>query len=155
MPAAARVALLLVCGAVAVARGEDEIVDWRDAAQCIDRVCALRGTVALVEDDGPTFRLYFDRERRNVRILLLRGWLVTWPGYEGATIVARGRVQRFRDHVEMLVTDPSNVTVLDATPSPPPSPGPSPTPGELEKLRQRVQELEQRLRLWEGREDRQ
>jgi len=150
MLAVSRVALMLVCAAATVARGADEIIDWREAAQCIGRVCALRGTVALVEDEGPTIRLYFDRERRDVRILLMRGWLVTWPAYEGTTIVARGKVQRFRDHLEMLVTDPDDVTQLDVTPSPPPTPGPSPTPGELERLRQRVQELEQRLRQWEG-----
>jgi hypothetical protein len=151
MLAAARVALVLVCCAAALARGEEEVIDWGDATQCIDQVCALRGTVALVEEDGPTFRLYFDPERRGVRILLMRGWLVTWPRYEGATIIARGKLQRFRDHLEMLVTDPDDITLLNPTPSPPPTPGPSPTPGELERLRQRVQELEQRLRQWEGR----
>src|SRR6185295_15662445 len=123
----------------------------QNAGACVGRVCALRGTVATAENDGPTIRLYFDAERREVRILLMRGWFVTWPQYEGATIVARGKVHRFRDHLEMIVLSPSDITVLDSLPLPTPSPGPSPTPGELERLRERVRELEQRLRDTEGR----
>ena len=146
-----RVALLvLLCTAVA-ARAEGETVDWRDAAQCVGRVCGVRGTVALSESDGPTIRLYFDPQQRDVRVLLMHGWLVTWPRYDGETIVATGKVDRFRDHVEVIVLDPGSVTVLDPVPSPTPTAGPSPTPGEVEELREKVRELEQRLHELEGR----
>jgi len=146
-----RVALLvLLCTAVA-ARAEEETVDWRDAAQCVGRVCGVRGTVALSESDGPTIRLYFDPQQRDVRVLLMHGWLVTWPRYDGETIVATGKVDRFRDHVEVIVLDPGSVTVLDPVPSPTPTAGPSPTPGEVEELREKVRELEQRLHELEGR----
>ena len=145
----ARVALALLCCA-GWARAAEEPIDWQNAAACVGRMCELRGTVAEVEHDGPTIRLYFDAQRREVRIVLMRGWLVSWPEYAGATIVARGNVHRFRDHLEMIVLAPGDITVLDALPSPTPSPGPSPTPGELERLRERVRELEQRLRENEG-----
>jgi hypothetical protein len=145
----ARVALVLL-GCAGVARAADAPIDWQNAALCVGQVCALRGTVVESENDGPTIRLFFDAQR-TVRILLMRGWLVTWPDYAGATIVARGKVHRFRDHVEMIVLAPGDITVLDALPSPTPSPGPSPTPGELERLRERVRELEQELREKDGR----
>ena len=147
MRAAPRAALLAACCAAVAARAA-ETVDWRDAAQCIGRVCSLRGTVAVSDTDGPTIRLYFDEQQRDVRVLLMRGWLVTWPAYEGRTIVATGKVDRFRDHVELIVVNPNDVQLVDAAPSPSPTPGgaPSPTPGEVERLRQRVRELEQRLR---------
>jgi hypothetical protein len=160
MHATARAALLFACGtAVSMAacrwrpfaRAQDESVEWPDAAQCVGRVCAVRGTVAFSEDDGPTIRLYFDPERRDVRVLLMRGWLVTWPRYDGETIVATGKVDRFHDHVEVTVLDPTDVAVLNPIPTPTPSAGPSPTPGELEELRQRVRQLEERLRRLEGR----
>ena len=66
-------------------------------------MCSLRGTVAVVEDDGQSTRLYFDPQDRSVRVLLMHGWLVTWPSYDGQTIVATGKVDRFRDHVEMIL----------------------------------------------------
>ena len=166
---ALRAACVLACGLAVAAWGQDEVVDWRDAAQCVGRVCGVRGTVTATESDGPTFRLYFDPQR-DVRVILMRGWLVTWPRYDGETIVATGKVDRFRDHVELTVVDPSNVTVLGPTPSPtsvatlppalpaappataagstafPSTAAPSGTPSEVEELRQRVRELEQRLR---------
>jgi hypothetical protein len=117
MLAAARVAFLVAFSLAAALGGPEETVDWREAAQCVGRVCAVRGTVAVSEDDGPTIRLYFDAERRDVRVLLMRGWLVTWPHYDGATIVATGKVHRFRDHIEMIVLSPDNVEVLDGMPS--------------------------------------
>ncbi len=157
MLATTRAAVLLACCvAVAACRWrpkplQDEPIAWRAAARCVGRVCAVSGTVAVTENDGPAIRLYFDPQQRDVCVLLMRGWLVTWPRYDGATIVATGKVQRFRDRVEVTVLDPSDVTVLGPLPSPTPSVGPSPTPGDAEELRQRVRELEQRVRELEGR----
>lgn len=151
-----------------VAAPAAEIVDWRDAARCVGRVCAVRGTVALSEVDGPTTRLYFDPQQRDVRVLLMRGWLVTWPSYDGETIVATGKVDRFRDHVEMILLDPRAIEIVGGlpaptasvalAPSPPvplptatasvvPTPAPPPTAAsEVEQLRERVRELEERVR---------
>jgi hypothetical protein len=124
-----RVLLLvfLVVNASAFAT-EPEVVDWRDAAQCVGRVCGIRGTVVETEHDGPSIRLYFDRERRDVRVLLMRGWLVTWPPYDGQTIIATGKVDRFRDHVEMILLDPRNVTIVGGEPAATPSVAASATP---------------------------
>jgi len=144
MPALRCAALILLCCAAAYA--EEEPIDWQLAEACIGQVCALRGTVAMSEHDGPTIRLYFDAQRRDVRVLLMRGWLVTWPNYDGATIVARGKVHRFRDHIEMIVVNPNDIELLSPLPTPTLTPpGPTPTPGELERLRERVRELEQQL----------
>jgi hypothetical protein len=141
------IAVLLACCAAGAAWAQDDIVDWRDAAQCVGRVCGLRGTVIATEDDGPTIRLYFDAEQRDVRVLLMRAWLVTWPSYEGATIVATGKVDRFRDHVEAIVLDPSNVTVLSAVTAATPA---AASPSELDELRRKVRELEERVRELES-----
>ena len=151
--------LLVVCCAAVAAYAQDDAVDWRDAAGCAGRVCSLRGTVVDWEPAPATIRLYFDTNR-TVRILLMRGWLVTWPAYVGQTIVATGKVQRFQEHIDMIVVDPSNITVFGPLPtataaSPPASPsapaGPTPTSGEVEELRQRVRELEQHIKDLEGR----
>jgi hypothetical protein len=147
---AVRAAALLVCLS-GLARAQEEVVDWRDMAQCVGHVCGVRGTVVATESVGPTYRLYFDAADHTARVLLMRGWLVTWPHYDGETIVATGKVDRFRDHVEMIVRDPSDVAVLDPTPTPPPSAAPTASPGELEQLRDRVRTLEQRIRQLEGR----
>ncbi|MDX2169372.1 MAG: hypothetical protein SF182_20040 [Deltaproteobacteria bacterium] len=101
-------ALLATSGASA-----QETVDWRDAGTCVGRVCTLRGTVNAVKDDGPVIRLYFDPDQRDVYLTLMRGWFVTWPDYGGHLIAATGPVDRFRDHVEMIVRDPDAIAVLD------------------------------------------
>jgi hypothetical protein len=148
MAAIRAIAVFLACCAAGAALAQDDIVDWRDAAQCVGRVCGLRGTVVATENDGSTIRLYFDPEQRDVRVLLMRAWLVTWPSYEGATIVATGKVDRFRDHVEAIVLDPSNVSVLSAATTATP---PAASPSELDGLRQKVHELEERIHELESR----
>jgi hypothetical protein len=145
------IALLFACCAAMAARAEETTVDWRDAALCVGRVCSLKGTVASEERDGPTYRLYFDVEQREVRVILMRGWLVTWPSFAGHTIISTGRVDRFRDHIEQIVVVPDDVQILDAAPTPTAGGEPTPTPGELERLREQVHELEQRVRELEGR----
>ena len=147
----AGIALLLAGCAVAARAEEPTTVDWRDAALCVGRVCRVRGTVASEESDGPTYRLYFDPEQRDVRVVLMRGWLVNWPSFAGHSIIATGKVDRFRDHVEQIVVDPDDVEILDPAPTPTAGGKPTPTPGELEHLRQQVHELEQRVRELEGR----
>jgi hypothetical protein len=174
----ARLVLLAACCGAVAAAAQEETVDWRDAARCVGRVCGVRGTVAVTETDGPTFRLYFDAEQRDVRVLLMRGWLVWWPSYTGATIVATGKVRRFRDHIEQIVLDPDDIQILApgpadvptasstpvpsptaagaapvaplGAPSPPAFTAAPPTPGEVEQLRQRVRELEERVHQLES-----
>jgi hypothetical protein len=70
------------------------------------------------EDGGPFYRLYFDAERHDVYITLMRGWMVTWPSYVGHTIVATGPVDRWRDHSEMILLTPDAIVFLDAPDTP-------------------------------------
>lgn len=187
---AALVALVLVTAGRAsgepdTAAGE-AVRDWRQAGECVGRVCAVRGTVAAVRDDGPVIRLYFDAAQRDVYVTLVRGWFVTWPDYAGRTIVATGRVDRFRDQTEMMVRDPDHIALLDAPPAPPPAilppaavvptpaadaaaaPVPPSTPAaavtspatapaaadpaaaEMDQLRRRIRELEERVQELEA-----
>jgi hypothetical protein len=129
---AARRLLLFACWAAVAVHAQDDVVDWRDAARCVGRQCGLRGTVVATEPSGPTIRLFFDAGDHSVRVILMRGWLVDWPPYVGRTIIANGKVQRFRDHVEMIVLDPSDIAVIDGEPdatstAPLPPTAPSPT----------------------------
>jgi len=221
---AARALLLFACCAAAAVQAQDDVVDWRDAARCVGRQCGLRGTVVATEPSGPTIRLFFDVADHSVRVILMRGWLVDWPPYVGRTIIANGKVQRFHDHIEMIVLDPDDIAVIGGeplpgataestvaptmvAPTPPPpiaptevptfiapppivpqtvvpptvvppivvpptvgpptvvpptvvpptvvpptgaAPAPTPTSSEVEQLRQRVRELEQRIEQLEG-----
>lgn len=211
---AARALLLFACCAAAAVQAQDDVVDWGDAARCVGRQCGLRGTVVATEPAGPTIRLFFDVADHSVRVILMRGWLVDWPPYVGRTIIANGKVQRFHDHIEMIVLDPDDIAVIGgeplpsatgestvaptmvaptmAAPTPPPTvaptevptfiapppvvpptvvpptvvpptvvpptvvpptvvpPAPTPTANEVEQLRQRVRELEQRIEQLEG-----
>ncbi len=128
----ARALLLFVCCAAVAVQAEYDVVDWSDAARCVGRPCGVRGTVVATESAGPTYRLFFDPDDHTVRIILMRGWMVDWPPYVGRTIIANGKVQRFRDHIEMIVLDPDDIAIIGgeppATPEAP-SPTESPTAG--------------------------
>lgn len=125
-----------------------EPVDWSAAAGCVGRVCSIRGTVVAQEDGGAFYRLYFDAERRDVYVTLMRGWFVTWPDYVGRRIVATGPVDRWRSATEMILRSPDAIALLDPPPTPPPAAatGPSPTPSdEMQRLRDRVRSLEEKI----------
>lgn len=137
--------VLLLLLLLAAPAGAGEAIDWRDAASCVGRVCSLRGTVVAQEDGGQFQRLYFDAERRDVYVTLMRGWLVTWPNYVGHRIVATGAVDRWRDHSEMIVETPDAIALLDAPDTPTPGAA-TPTPGdEVQELRDRVRSLERKI----------
>jgi hypothetical protein len=142
-----------------------EVVEWTDAASCVGRICTMRGTVVAMEDRGPTYRLFFDGERRDVYLTLMRGWLVTWPDFVGHAIAATGPVDRFQGDTEMIVRARDAVVILDpaATPTaaapttvptteptgvpttePTAAPTPAPT-GELERLREDMRRLQEKI----------
>lgn len=124
-PARRAAALALAACCLPLAARADRTVGWRNAARCANAVCSVRGTVAVVEDDGPTYRLYFDDSDRSVRVILMRGWLVNWPNYLGQEIVATGKVGRFRDHLEMILLDPRSIELVGGTPTTTPEPSPT------------------------------
>lgn len=135
--------LLLAAPAVA-----EEPIDWTEAHTCAGRFCSIRGAVVAQEDGGPFYRLYFDAERRDVYVTLMRGWLVDWPSYVGQRIVATGPVDRWRDATEMILKTPDAIASLEP---PPPTDTPAvvtplPTPSdEVERLRDRVRSLEEKI----------
>jgi hypothetical protein len=133
----------------ALAWAADE-VDWNDAAGCVGEVCSVRGRVVEVSDDGTAIRLYFDRDRRDVCVTLVRSWLVSWPDYAGREITAKGPVRRFRDLTEVAVLDPSAIVLVDGEPTPAIELE-SPARREAEELRDEIRRLEQRVRELESR----
>jgi hypothetical protein len=177
-----RVSLRLLCLTFFLAAPvrADEAIDWTEAPTCIGRVCSLRGTVVAQEDGGPFYRLFFDADRRDVYVTLMRGWMVTWPSYVGHSIIATGTVDRWRDHSEMILLTPDAIVFLDAPDTPVPdltpvapaavapapvAPAPTaipapptaipiaatPTPSdEVERLRDRVRTLEEKIQRLEG-----
>ncbi|MFN8642670.1 MAG: hypothetical protein U0802_13835 [Candidatus Binatia bacterium] len=99
----------------------------------------------MQEDGGQYQRLYFDAERRDVYVTLMRGWLVTWPRYVGHTIVATGAVDRWRDQSEMIVKTPDAIALLDVPDTPAPSTATPAPNGEVQELRDRVRSLEEKI----------
>lgn len=142
-------ALLGLATAFSGAASAADEVDWHDAASCTGRVCSVRGRVAEVADDGSAVRLYFDRERRDVCVTLVRSWLVAWPDYAGREITATGPVRRFRGLTEVAVRDPGAVRV-DGGP-PPPIEFESPEQDEASELREEIHRLKERVRELENR----
>jgi len=141
------VALALLLPAVAQA---SEPIAWTAAEECIGRVCSVRGRVVEARDDGTAIRLYFDTEKRDVCVTLVRSWLVTWPDYAGREIVATGMVRRFRDVTEVTVLGPEEIA-LDLGEPTPAAEFESPEKRELEDLREEVRRLQKRMNELESR----
>jgi hypothetical protein len=166
----AALACTVLASAFVAAAGGLETLEWRDAARCAGRACAVTGTVATQEEEEGVMRLYFDRERRDVSVLLVRSLFATWPDYTGRAIVAKGKVRRFREQIEVVVSrrrdievaggatplvgvEPSFVTSTpESAVATDPSPGETPTPtgDEVERLRRKIEQLERRVRELEG-----
>lgn len=153
--------LLLSLLLPAIAAAEAEPIAWSEAQSCTGRVCSVRGKVAEVRDDGTAIRLYFDPQRRDICVTLVRSWLVSWPDYAGQEIVANGPVRRFRDLTEVTVLAPSEITLAgvanepapaNEVPAPEPATEPqAPEKEEVEALREEIQRLERRVNELEGR----
>jgi hypothetical protein len=141
------VAVLALFAVPVVAGGA---IPWREAGSCVGRVCPVRGIVAEVRDDGSAIRLYFDEQRRDVCVTLVRSWLVAWPDYSGRDIVARGPVRRFRGLTEVVVRDPSEIELAEAQPTPVIE-YQAPAQQELEELRDEVRRLKERVQELEVR----
>jgi hypothetical protein len=150
-------ATVLVCAA-ARAFAAAPAVDWSDAPRCAGRLCTVRGTVVAQEDVNGVIRLYFDRERRDISVVLVRSLFATWPNYVGQEIAVTGMVRTFRKIVEVVARRPRDIAVAGvATPgaveAPTPKVGagaPTPQAVEVERLQHRVEELEGRVRELEG-----
>ena len=140
---------MLLIAVPLVASAADE-VPWTNASECIGRVCAVSGTVAEVKDDGAAIRLYFDKERHDVCVTLVRAFLVSWPDYAGRQIVANGLVRRFRDLTEVTVHDPSEIKLADAEPTPQIE-FQSPEKEDVKELRDEIKRLEDRVKELESR----
>jgi hypothetical protein len=167
----AGIALVVTCFAPALPAFET--LEWQRAADCVGRVCGVAGTVVAQEEADGVTRLYFDAGERNISVLLVSSLFVTWPQYVGRTIVATGKVRRFGDEIEVVASRPRDIVTAPGTPGPstqaqvpaqaqptpaatqaPPSP-PAPTgaasdDAEVERLRRKVEQLEERVRELEG-----
>ena len=118
--------------------------------------------------DAPLLRPRAARRVGAARLLVF----VTWPQYTGQTIVATGKVRRFGDEIEVVAARPRDIVVAPGTPGPAtqtavpteaqptpvatPVPQSQPTPtaasgdAEVERLRRKVEQLEERVRELEG-----
>lgn len=140
--------LAILCAAPAAVLA-DGTVPWTDAGTCLGRVCSVSGKVTQVEEQAGAIRLYFD-DKREICVTLIRSWLVSWPNYEGRSIIANGMVRRFRDLTEISVHDPGEIAMADAEPTP--AIGfESPEKQEVKELRQEIDRLEQRVKELESR----
>lgn len=158
LPMKVFIAAALVFAATRAFGAAPPAVDWTDAARCAGRACTVRGTVVAQEDVDGVIRLYFDRARRDVSVLLVRSLLVTWPNYVGQEIAVTAMVRTYRKTIEVVARRPKDIAVAGAaTPAPAGTPAaqggadsPTPQDAEVERLQHRVEELEGRVRELEG-----
>jgi hypothetical protein len=115
----------------------------------------VSGTIHAARADGSAVRLDFE-DPSTPPVILLVGWLSNFPPapeqyYLGKSISVRGSLRSFRGASEVHVRDAAEITVLSAVSPRDSSP---PTLGEVDKLREQVRTLQQRVQeLERGREN--
>lgn len=127
-----------------------EAIPWQDADGHVGEQCTVEGKVVSARREGNVLRFAFDADPAAFSVALIGGLLSPLPGepaalYEGRTIRATGKIRSFRGISEMVIRDPTQISVvpLQAEPSPTPVGG---LEQRLEQLERRVERLEQRLK---------
>ena len=154
-----------------VACGPADAIDWREAVQHVGEKQTVRGRVIGVTRDGNVARLRFSDQPDSFSVALVMSLFGMYRSdperlYVGQEIEARGEIRKFRDILEMAVTDPAHIVILgNAVPedtsavvsTTPAAPTPAPPDGKvaappnltceqrLERAEQRIAELEGRL----------
>jgi len=127
-----------------------EPIPWKQAGDYVGQEQVVEGGVIAVRREGNVLRLAFDTRPDSFTVALIVGLLSPLPAdpdavYVGQTVRAMGRIRRFRGVPEMVIRDPTRITLVGA-------PRPFDAAAEAE-LRDRVEGLEHRLERIEQRLD--
>lgn len=133
-------ALAVVVPALPAAAAEPP-VDAGVAALYVGREVTVEGVVSAAERDGYVVRLTVGTPPAHLRVQLLLGMLSRFPKdpevfYLGRRVRVFGRVGEFRGEAEIILREPDRILVVDAA---------VPEAAEVDALKERVRELEERL----------
>ena len=98
------------------------LVRWQDAAKYYDREAIVYGKIVLTRNIGSFAFLNFDMDFRNNFTVVIRGQdFNAFPNppenmYEDKYIAARGKVVRYRNKPEIIVSSPSEIVILAEAP---------------------------------------
>jgi len=88
-------------------------VPWSEAGRYLGLSVAVEGQVLGIERRGSVYRLRFDRAGRFFVVIPARvAGRFPLGRYPGRRVRVRGRVRRYRDHLEIVVEDPARIEVV-------------------------------------------
>jgi DNA/RNA endonuclease YhcR with UshA esterase domain len=139
-------ALLVAVEALAAAT---DAIPWQDAEAYVGEERTVEGTVVAVRREGNVLRITFDANPSSFSVAVIGTLFSPLPSdpaalYEGRMIRATGKIRSFRGVSEMMIRDPSQITVTAAEVEPSPT-APAGVAERLERLENRVERLERRL----------
>lgn len=116
-------------------------VDAGVAALYVGREVTVEGDVTAATRDGYVVRLTLGTPPAHLRVQLLLGMLSRFPKdpevfYLGRRVRVFGRVGEFRGEAEIILREPDRILVVDAAAG---------EGAEVDALKERVRELEERL----------
>lgn len=125
-----------------------EPLHWSEAGDHVGEERLIEGTVVAVRREGYVLRLAFDGSPDTFTVALIVGLLSPLPAdpeavYVGQTVRVLGKIRRFRGVPEMVIRDPTRITIVGAARA---------ATVEVE-LRRRVEGLERRMERIERRLD--
>jgi hypothetical protein len=140
-------AMVIFPMAAAVAMASEPL-HWTLAGDHVGEERLIEGAVVAIRREGHVLRLAFDGAPDSFTVALIVGLLSPLPAdpeavYVGQTVRALGKIRRFRGVPEMVIRDPTRITIVGAV---------SAAAVEAE-LRDRVEGLERRMERIERRLD--
>jgi DNA/RNA endonuclease YhcR with UshA esterase domain len=130
---------LLLFGTPVVA---NDAISWQDTDRYVGETRTVEGKVVTARREGNVVRLMFDADPGHFSVALIASLLSPLPSdpapvYEERTIRVTGKIRRFHGVSEMMIRDPSQITIVPVVVEP------SPTEGV--RLDKRVEDLEHRV----------
>jgi hypothetical protein len=110
----------------------------------------VEGVVTAVEKDVNVVTLRLGTPPQSLTVSLIIGLLTRFPPhpevyYAGKTVLVAGKIEKFRDELEMTVRDPARIEVLDLD-----SGSDAKLREQHDAMRAKVQSLEERIRQLEA-----
>lgn len=149
-------ALILFVVGVSRATSHEAAISASVAPLFIGEEKIIEGTVTAADRDANVVNLRFGNAPQALTVSLIIGLLSDFPAdpehhYLGHTVRVAGTIRTFKDRPEIVIHDPNNIKIVDATAEghEPAAPG-APSSDDAAALREQVKTLNERVRTLEN-----
>ncbi|MBI5687293.1 MAG: hypothetical protein HZC54_19645 [Verrucomicrobia bacterium] len=115
----------LLAGAVMTASAQLPGMPWTDATNFVGRLCTIEGTAMQVQQGRDGYCLLFSTDpKANFAVIIYARNVASWPAkietlYAGKKVRVTGVVRRLAGRPEIVISDPSQISIVGNVPEAP------------------------------------